>query len=273
MNKFRAILYDTFLEAKDRKIFYLYWVVTIIMVLVFALMPSMQINGQEIFHQGTGDDSSGGLFDQSMIANIIAHFFDGFLGFMIFLMVFGSAGLVPSFLGKGRVELVLAKPIDRYRLMAMKFLAVYIVTAAVLAMATTLIWLTLSLRLGMADPHFFFGLAFALMQFLLVYAIVFALGIVSNSAAVAIMGYFMLRIATDLLSGREVVYPFLGKSIWKTVLDTLYHLLPKMREMSNNYVPLMTGRGIEGIYPIWSSLLFGLAIFAAALLYFSRKDY
>ena len=43
--------------------------------------------------------------------------------------------------------------------------------------------------------------------------------------------------------------------------------------MSNNYVPLMTGRGIDSIYPIWSSLLFGLAIFAAALLFFNRKDY
>ncbi len=273
MNKFRAILYDTFLEVKDRKIFYLYWVVTIVMVLVFALMPSMQIGGQEIFHQGGGNDSSGGLLDSPMLANIIAHFFDGFLGFMIFLMVFGSAGLVPSFLGKGRVELVLAKPIDRYRLMAMKFLAVYIVMAAVLAMATTLIWLTLSLRLGTADAHFFLGLALALIQFLLVYAIVFALGIFTNSAAVAIMGYFMLRIATDLLSGREVVYPFLGKSVWKTVLDVLYHVLPKMREMSDSYVPLMTGREINDLYPIWSSLLFGMAIFAAALLFFNRKDY
>ncbi len=49
MNKFIAILYDSVLEIRDRKIVYLYLTVTVIMVLVFALIPdSLKLNGQDL---------------------------------------------------------------------------------------------------------------------------------------------------------------------------------------------------------------------------------
>ncbi|MCP4567533.1 MAG: hypothetical protein GY841_08140 [FCB group bacterium] len=266
MNKFIAILNDSVLEIRDRKIIYLYLAVTVVMVLVFALIPdSLKVNGQDLMESG--------IIDDSMITEVVARFFDGFFGFMMFLMVFGSAGLLPSYLGKGRVELVLSRPIGRFKLLSMKFIAVYLVMIAILAAVSTIIFLTMSLRLGGLSGDFFFGLLFASLQFLIVYAIVFFIGVISNSGAAAIMGYFIIRIGAGLLAGREVVYAFLGDSIWKTVLDAVYHIFPKIGEMSGNYISILSGRGFGDFYPVWSSLLFAAVLYLLTLLYFNRKDY
>jgi ABC-type transport system involved in multi-copper enzyme maturation permease subunit len=266
MNRFAAILYDSFLEIKDRKIFYFYWLVAGAVVLAFALLPSLRINGRDILE--------GDLLGREALNGFVAKFLDGFFGFVMLLLVFGSAGLAPSFLGKGRVELVLSKPIDRWRLLSMKFLAVYLVKVVVLAVVAISVWMTVSFRLGMFNWGFFPGLLFACLQFLVVYAIVFFFGILTNSAAAAIMGYFIIRIGADLLASRKVVYPFLGEgSLWKTVLDGLYHISPKIGEMSENIVPIMTGKGIADFYPVWSTILIAVVFFLATLLYFNRKDY
>ena len=192
---------------------------------------------------------------------------------MILLMVFGSAGLLPSYLRKGRVELVLSRPISRFRLLTMKFIAVYLVMIFILAVVSTIIFLTMSLRLGGLSGDFFFGLLFAFLQFLIVYAIVFFIGVISNSGAAAIMGYFMIRIGAGLLESREAIYSLLGDSIWKTILDTVYHIFPKIGEMSGNYISILNGRGFGEFYPVWSSLLFAAVAYLLTLLYFNRKDY
>lgn len=265
MSKFMAILGDSLLEVRDRKIFYLYWLVTLVMLLVFGLAPNLKIDGNNMF---------GGMASSpDMIIEIQSAFFDGFFGFMLFLMVFGAAGLVPSFLSKGRVELALAKPISRYRLLSLKFLVIFIIMCGILVVSTTIIWGILSIRLGMASGYFFYGLLFACLEFLAIYSIVFFFGALTQSTVVAIMGYFIIRVGADLLAKREVVYQFLGNTIWKTILDTVYYILPKVGEMSDNYGSIMQGGGFVRTYPIYSTLGISVVIFLVALLFFRHRDY
>jgi len=251
--------------VRDRKIFYLYWLVTLITLLVFALSPNLKVNGTDLF--GSVATSP------EMIANIQSMFFDQFFGFMLFLMVFGSAGLLPSFLGKGRIELSLSKPVDRYRLLSMKFLAVFLIMCGILIVSTTIIWGVMSFRIGVVSGYFFYGLLFACLEFLAIYAIVFFFGALAQSTVVAIMGYFIVRVGADLLANREVVYQFLGDSVWKTILDTAYHVLPKIGEMSDNFGSIMQGHGLVKTYPIYSTLGISLVIFLIGLLFFRYRDY
>ena len=265
MNKFKAIFIDSLLEVRDRKIFYLYLLVTLVVVLVLVLLPNFKIDDVDLFESG--------VIPPEMMSEAVSRFFDQFFGFMIFLMVFGSAGLLPSFLAKGRIELTLSKPIDRYRLLSMKFVSVFIIMCAILAILTSLIWLILSFRLGGISWYFLLGLLFAFVQFFAVYSIVFMLGVTTNSAAVAIMGYFILRVTTGLLAEREALYRFLGDSVWKKSLDVVYHILPKIGEMGENYVPLMKGQGLAEAYPVYSTLGISVALILITLLIFNRRDY
>jgi len=265
MNKFRSILYDSLLEITSRKIIYLYAALALIMVLIILLIPNLEIDGKSILE--------GEIISPDVMNQVFSRFIDAFLGFLIFLMVFGSAGLLPSYLKKGRVELLLSKPINRLRLLSMKFVAVYLIMIAIMAIVTTIIWLTLSFRIGDFSGYYFYGLLYTFVHFLVIYTIVFAIGVASRSGAIAIMGYFVIRISTDLLSGREVVYGFLGDSIWKKILDAIYNLAPKMGEMAKNIGPLMRGDGMISYYPTISTLGFAALVFLATLLVFQRRDF
>jgi len=265
MNKFAAILYDSFLEIKSGKVIYLYAAVTFLMILLFTLLPSMNINGEDLFDSG--------LLSGGMLEGLLARFFSGFFGFIIFLMVFGSAWLLPSYLSKGRSELVLSKPISRPGLMFNKFFAVFLIKATILALISTMIYIILAFRVGGFSGLYFYGLFIAIVELLIVYSIVFVVGILSRSGALALMGYFVISIVAGLLTGRELVYGFLGETIWKTILDVTYHILPKFDNIDSNIVSLMSGQGLVDTYAIYSSLGFSVIIYLIALIVFRRRDY
>lgn len=265
MTKFLAILHDSFLEIKVRKIFYLYWIVALINILVLTLLPDLQIQGTNIM------DSD--IIPPEFLNEALSHYFSQFFGFFMLLMVFGSAGLLPSFLSKGRVELALSKPINRFNLLMMKFFSIFLIQFLVLAVVSSLIWLTIVIRIGTYPSGFFYGLLYAALQFLIIYSIVFFLGLWSNSAGISIMGYFMIYFAGQLLSAREAIYPIFNSQTWETVLDTTYHILAKISEVSDNYVAIMTQDGRIDYYPVWSSLLFGVTLLLIGMLIFRRRDY
>jgi len=265
MNKFLAILYDSLLEIKSGKILYLYGIVVVFLIVLFALLPNVNFMGTDIL-----DDD---FLTPDMVAKGLGYFFDGYWGFVIFLMVFGTAWLMPSYLSKGRIELALSKPIDRLSLLSMKFVSVYLIKLAILTVMSVLVWLVISLKVGMFVWTFFYGLFFSYVIFLCIFAIVFFFGVLSRSGALSVMGYFVISFSAGMLSGREMVYGFLGDSVWKTVLDVLYTILPKFSEMDANYVALMTGEGLINGYAIWTTLAFAVVIYLVTLLVFNRRDY
>ena len=265
MSKFYAILLDTFLEIRSSKIIYLYAAITLVLLLVFGLFPSIDIE--------SGNIPKGSLFSPELASEVMAFFFSGFLGFVIFLMVFGSAWLLPAYLSRGRVELILSKPINRFRLLSMKFAAVFMIKSGILITMTILIWIILAIRLESFSGYFFFGLLLGCLQFLAIYTIVFAIGVIGRSGVLAIMGYFIIRIVSGLLSSREIVYNFLGDSVWKTIIDIFYYILPKIGEMDSNYKSLMTGNGFSNTFAIYTTLAFSAALFLITLFIFRRRDF
>jgi ABC-type transport system involved in multi-copper enzyme maturation permease subunit len=265
MHSFSATLRDTLLEIRDRKVFYVYWALAGLLMIAILLLPNFKIDGHEML--------KGDTLPPEMIVEGTARFMSGLFGFFVFLLVFGSAGLVPAFLQKGRIELSLSKPISRYRLILLKFSAVYFLMALILTGTVTLIWLAASFRLGHVDAGYIWGLLIYLVQFLFIYSLVFCLGVLSNSGAASIMGYFIVRIGTDLLSGRKAIYAFLGDSVWRKILDGLYHILPKYGEITDNSIPLMTGKEMISSYPIYSTFVISVVLVLAALAVFHRRDY
>ncbi|MEZ5359395.1 MAG: ABC transporter permease subunit [Candidatus Zixiibacteriota bacterium] len=265
MAKFMAILLDSYLEIKARKFFWVYWAVTIVMILVFAFLPNLEIDGRNLLKSGD--------IPPEVVAMAVANFFNGFFGFMIFLMVFGSAGMIPAFVSKGRIELSLSKPIGRIKLMLMKFFSVYIIMSLIFMVACGLIFAVMSFQAETYTTYFFYGLGLELVRFFIVYAILFFLGIAFKSTAASIMGYFTIWFVTGLLAGREVVYQILTSKIWKTILDTIYNILPKFSDLSDDLISVLQGQGIADYYPLWSSLLFGIVALLLGLLIFNRRDY
>jgi len=265
MNKFNAILLDSLLEIRSRKIIYIYAAVTLFLILLFAFIPSMQIQGEDLFESE--------FMSSELFSKILAHFFDGFIGFFIFLLVFGTAFLLPSYLGKGRIELTLSKPISRWKLLTMKFVAVYLIHMFILILMSLLLWLTISFRLGQFSWGILPGIMFSFVHFLFIYLFVFVIGALTRSGALAIMGYFIIRFAANLLESREVAYQFIGESVWTSILDWMYYIFPKFGEVGGNFMSLMRGDGFVNFFSIYTTLIFCAVIYALTLYIFSRRDY
>ncbi len=269
MNKFSAILYDTFLDIKSRAILYIIGVVLLItlmlMIAAFALIPSFEVDGIQLLDSGAIDN------DTKMMA--FGFVFKKIFGSVIFLMVFGSAWLLPSFLGKGRVELTLSKPIGRIRLLLNKFAAAYLSLLAILTFFSLVLWICFSIGMGLFAFEYLPGLLLAFVQFFVVYSIVFCFGILGRSGALAIIGYILINYTQWLLTGRGLVSQIIGESTWDTILDISYHILPKMEEISGNIQSILQGYGMSNFYPVWSSVLFGVVMILISILVFLKRDY
>jgi ABC-type transport system involved in multi-copper enzyme maturation permease subunit len=264
MNKFKAIFLDSLLEIKSSKMLYLYGIITLFMSLIILIIPNIDIDGQGIF--------GGEELVDSMASGAAAMFFSGFLGFMVFLIYLGSAWLMPSFLRKGRIELALSKPIGRINLLSMKFISVYLIKTGILTIVALIIWLVLALRLELPHGSMMAGLIAAWIDFLVIYGIIFSLGVLTRSGAFALMGYFILKVVAGLLASRDVVSTFFEDSLITTIIDGLYHILPKFGEMSESLNDLVSGDPVE-YYPIISTIGFTIVLYLITLLVFKKRDY
>ena len=265
MNKFIAVLYDTALEIKSSKIIYFYGALTVITFLILSLAPQFKIQGQDIISEG--------IVSQDMMTTASGYFFKSFIEFFVLLMLFGTAWQIPGYLQKGRVELALSKPIPRPTLASMKFISVFIVMSVILILGTVPIWIILSLRLGSFGTGFFGGLLFGMFDYLVLYGLIFSIGFLTRSGAVSIIAYFGLKVIAGLLGNREIIYPYIGDSIWRLALDSLYHVLPKYSQFSDNYLSILTGWELTNFYAVWTTVVFTAALFALAVYVFNRRDF
>jgi len=60
---------------------------------------------------------------------------------------------------------------------------------------------------------------------------------------------------------------------WRHLYNGLYHILPNFAEVTQTVAQLAGNESVENIYPIISSVAFGLVIYALAFYRFNKTDY
>ncbi|MCP4703688.1 MAG: hypothetical protein GY865_03680 [candidate division Zixibacteria bacterium] len=265
MNKFKAIFIDSFWEIRAGKMLYIYSAVALFTAFLAAIIPSIEIGGQDILNSE--------MIGKGVIGGMSGMFFEQLIGFMIFLIYLGTAWLIPAFLKKGRIELSLSKPISRVNFLTMKFTALYLISILILTAVSVTIWLVLSFRLDNFDNGIFSSLLAGYVEFFIIFSIIFAFGVIIRSGAFALMSYFLIKIVSGLLASREMVYNFVEEGILTYILDTLYHILPKFQDMSESLMMFIANDHQINYYPIWSTLLFAIFLIGITSLVFQKRDY
>lgn len=265
MNKFRAIFIDTFWEIRSGKMLYIYGAVALFTAFMLAIIPEIKIGGEDIF----GSEMIG----EGIIGGISGMFFEQFIGFMIFLIYLGTAWLIPAFLKKGRVELALSKPIDRKSMLTQKYISLYFISILIMTVVSIIIWLVLSIRIDNFDTGIFSSLSAGYVEFFVIFSIIFAFGVITRSGAFALMSYFLVKIVSGLLASREIVYNFVNEGPLTYLLDTLYYILPKFKDMNESLKNFIADNPNIDYFPIWSTLLFALVLYAVTAWVFQKRDY
>jgi ABC-type transport system involved in multi-copper enzyme maturation permease subunit len=269
-----ALIRDTFREALARKIFWVLFALSTLMILFFLLIMRIDIV------QGAGATVS--LFGQHSPANsdvdrIVRGVYGGIATFLytfgMFLAVFASAGLVPSVLEPGRIELLLSKPISRAHLLLGRYLGNVLVISLNSIYLVVAVWTILGAKTGIWSPTFLIAIATTTFIFAVLLAVVVLVGVVLESAAAATMIAVALMIISPILAQTSLAVRLLPSEWSRDIWRGLYYVMPKVYELGKITLDAIQSGTFAGAMPIWSSALFGAAVLGAALWIFQRRDF
>lgn len=260
---------DTLNELIDRKIIWVFAIVTLI-TLGLTILGGMAADNIRI---QTGGSAGGDQLVNQTIESQLAGGLDMFLWFIMWIAILGTAGVIPTMLERGRAEYYLAKPLSRARLLTGKLLGIWLVYGGIIVLCALLligVWWAMLSVFNLGNLWVIGGM---LLEFAIMLAILGLVGVMSGSFAFSLIAVFFFWVAQKLLMHRELVYKLTNNEIVERTLDTLYYVIPKFSQHEELFVNLANQQTVESWLPLWTTALFGLAAYVAALSLFRRKDY
>ena len=191
----------------------------------------------------------------------------------MFLAVFASAGLIPSVLEPGRIELLLSKPVSRTHILLGRYVGNVLVVSCNIRYLVLGVWTILGVKTGIWSPMFLISIATTIFVFAVLLSVVVLIGVLFESAALATMVTVALMIMSLVLAQTSIMMRLLSSEWSRQVWRTLYYSLPKVYDLGKMTLDAIQSRTFDGFMPIWTSALFAAVVLTGALLIFARRDF
>ncbi len=268
-----ALIRDTFREAFARRIFWGFaGCCTVLLIFLMFIMRIDVVAGAlatiTIFGRAMPTTDVQGLVQQTQSVIAMAMYFFGMA-----LSVFASAGLVAAVFEPGRIELLLSKPVSRTRLLLGRYVGNVLVVAANIVYLTLGSWIIFGVKTGLWGGGYLVSSLFTVFIFAVLLAVIVLVGVLWESAAVAIMVTFGIMIVTPILAQRATIERLLSSEWSRDVVRGLYYILPKTSDISVIIRHLILNEPIDSWMPVWSTALFGAVILTAGILHFRRRSF
>ncbi|MCX8104010.1 MAG: ABC transporter permease [Candidatus Bipolaricaulota bacterium] len=197
----------------------------------------------------------------------------------IFLGLFITIGLFSGVFARGRIDLVLSKPIARWELYLARYLG-----GVVLVGVTTMLffigtWVLLWLKVGTTDLGLIWAGVVIVFLFAVLYSFAAFLALVTEGTGAALVATIVLWGLAEFAYARAILRqlsPTLGD-----IADVIYYLLPKTNDLemvtarlvgAEQFLTDIGGASSAG-FAFWTSGLFAVVMLALGIYLFSRKDY
>ena len=272
--KILAIIQLTFRESFAKKTFIAFFGISTLTCLLFIFALNLDIvNGMQSSISLFGQEAQG-LVELDRIlfgieSAVAVLLFTGGL----FMSLFATSGLIPSFLQTGNVELLISKPMSRWHILTGRFLGGVAIVAFNVFYLVIFSWLILSVKTGIWNWGFLFSGVMIVITFAILYALMTFLGIITRSGAFSLMITYLILFFSPLLLQRNQIYALLSGKFYAYLLDGLYHFLPKTSELGNITRLLVQGESVASWTPLWTSFFFGILMFGLSTYIFSRKNF
>ncbi len=308
--QFWALIVDSFRESRDRKIF---WVMLVISLAVAAAMFCIAFEPGKItvlfgmWEMETDQFTVAGKLREDLIAGIAVEWImDVILGSVgIILAIIATAGFFPALMERGAIEVVLSKPMPRWKLFLGKYLGglTFVLFHATIFIVLT--FLVVGFRWGTWLPGYLLSIPLVLLLFSYLYCVSVLVAVVSRSTVAAVLltlgawiSFTGVQSINDVFimfpewQKHETYYRASGVARWivPNTQDVLYNakkwsraasafdMMPEPdeedREMVGYAKEIEEARmAIPAVYTIGSSLLFEAAVVLLAMWKFTRRDY
>jgi ABC-type transport system involved in multi-copper enzyme maturation permease subunit len=268
-----ALIRDTFREAFARRIFWGFagCCTAVLAFLVFIMRIDVVAGALAtvtIFGRSIPSTDVEGLVRQTQSVIAMAMYFFGMA-----LSVFASAGLVAAVFEPGRIELLLSKPVSRTQLLLGRYAGNVLVVAANIVYLTLGSWIIFGLKTDVWGTGYLISCLFTVFVFSVLLAIIVLVGVLLESAAVAIMTTFGIIVVSLILAQTPTIERLLSSEWSRDAVRLLYYVLPKTSDISVIIRHLILNQPVDSWMPVWSTALFGLAVLSAGILHFRRRSF
>lgn len=270
----QAIVVDTFREAFARKIFWGLFALSTMMILFFLFIMKIDIvQGATATITLFGAQSGANVDANQMVRKVQAGIAAFLYTWGMFLAVFASAGLIPSVLEPGRIELLLSKPVSRTHLLLGRYLGNVLVVGSNIVYLVVGIWAILGLKTGIWALEFLIAIFTTMFLFAVLLAVVVLIGVLLESTALAVMIPTGLMLISPILAQVETMDRLLSSEWSRALWRTLYHCLPKVYDIGKMTMDIVMGTPVQSVTPLVTTAAGGAVILAAAISIFRRRDF
>lgn len=273
MNATLALIHDTFREAFARRIFWGFFgcCTALLLFLIFILRVDV-VQGAlatiSIFGNSLPSTNVENLVQQTQSVIAMVLYFAGMA-----LSVFASAGLVSAVFEPGRIELLLSKPVSRTHILLGRYAGNVLVVAANILYLVVGSWVIFGIKTGVWGMGFLISSLCTIFVFSVLLAVIVLVGVIWDSAAVAIMVTFAIMILTPILAQKNTIERLLSSEWSRDVVRVLYYTLPKTSDISIIIRHLILNQPVESWMPVWSTGLFGIAVLGIGLWRFNKRSF
>ena len=268
-----ALVSDTFREAFSRKIFWGFLACSTLLILFLLFILRIDVVQGAVATMSLFGNTSRAEDVHKLLRQVHAAIAAFLYTAGMFLAIFASAGLIPSVFEPGRIELLLSKPIERHQILIGRYIGNMLVIAANVCYLVLAVWLILGLKTGIWTYGFLWSSAFTVFVFAILLTVVMLIGVLWESAAIATMVTFGMILVSPILAQKPLLERLLSSETSRNIVRGLYYVLPKIFDLGRITRELVLGDPITNWMPVWSSALFGLVVFSASLIVFSRRNY
>jgi ABC-type transport system involved in multi-copper enzyme maturation permease subunit len=268
-----ALILDTFREAFARRIFWgFFGCCTALLAFLIFIMRIDVVAGAlatvTLFGRTMPTTDVRTLVPQTQSVIAMAMYFFGMA-----LSVFASAGLVAAVFEPGRIELLLSKPVSRTRILLGRYLGNLLVVAANIVYLIAGSWIIFGVKTGLWGVGYLYSSFFTIFIFAVLLAVIVLIGVLWESAAIAIMTSFAIMFLTPILAQHQQIDRLLSSDWSRQTVKVLYYALPKTSDISVMIRHIILNQPIGSWMPVWSTALFGAVMLCAGILRFRRRTF
>jgi ABC-type transport system involved in multi-copper enzyme maturation permease subunit len=278
-----ANIEDVMREAAARWTLVAYFLLSTIFLIIFASAINLDIvdgalAGAKLFGKEVD------MRDSISIEKLVLGFETGFSAFLYFLCtflaIFATAHLVPRMQEKGTIDLYLARPVGRVRLLLSRYVAGLILAASNLIYLMGSIWLIVAWKTHVFNSRFLLAGSIIFLVIAVLLAFAFLIGVFTSSTAVSIMGTYGIFFFGLMLAAHDRIAAAVSKEWQAAVIQTLYWVFPKTAELAQAVVAFVGGEQLPDRIlatlsptPFITTAAFGVGCLILASWLFTRKEF
>jgi len=272
----------TIREAIIKGTLLFYFVFGNIVIALFAIaIGSSTQNGLQVL-TFFGNQITPPIADLNPVDFILFQLFQGSTQAVILLGLFATAGLIPSMLEKGTVELYLSKPLSRTEILLSRSLGACGGIGANVLYFSIGIWLVFGFKVGVWHGGFLLASLMVVVTYAFYFSFVALSAVISKGTGLTIMLSFAYQMYAGVMEAREMLlYRLWDNDMYHRLLDGLYYATPQTSAMLNNSAILIGQLPFKSamtpteftIMPFLYSFLSAALFYGGASWYFSRQDY